>query len=117
MKYQAIKAQAPAQEIDLWCEGLNVSRSAYYHWLHARLRKRALQDEVLKNGILKIDKTAKGRYGYRAMHAHLHGEEIACGRDRVLRIMRELDLSQQPPKSFKPVGTNSNHVFGYHPHL
>lgn len=117
MKYQAIKAQAPAQEIDLWCAALDVSHSGYYDWLQAPLRKRALQDEVIKNGILIINKVAKGRYGYRAMHAHLRDDEIACGRDRVLRLMREMDLTVQPHKRFQPVGTNSNHAFGYHPNL
>lgn len=117
MKYQAIKAQAPAAEIDLWCEALNVSRSAYYNWLVAPLRQRFLQDEVIKNGILIIDEVAKGRYGYRAMHAHLRADEITCGRDRVLRLMRDLDLSGQRRKSFKPIGTNSKHAFGYHPNL
>jgi transposase InsO family protein len=117
MKYQAIKAQAPAAEIDLWCEAVNVSRSAYYNWLQAPLRKRALEDVVIKNGILRIDEVAKGRYGYRAMHAHLRADEITCGRDRVLRLMRDLDLTVQPRKSFKPIGTNSKHAFGYHPNL
>lgn len=117
MKYQTIKVQTPTQEIDLWCEALNVSRSAYYNWLGAPLRQRFLQDEVIKNGILKIDAVAKGRYGYRAMHAHLHADEIACGRDRVLRLMHDLDLTVQSRKGFKPVGTNSKHTFGYHPNL
>jgi transposase InsO family protein len=117
MKYQAIKAQAPAGEIDLWCEAVNVSRSAYYNWLQAPLRKRALEDVVIKNGILRIDEVAKGRYGYRAMHAHLRADEITCGRDRVLRLMRDLDLTVQSRKSFKPIGTNSKHAFGYHPNL
>lgn len=117
MKYQTINAQAPTQEIDLWCEALNVSRSAYYNWLHAPLRQRFLQDEVIKNGILKINAVAKGRYGYRAMHAHLRAVGIACGRDRVLRLMRELNLTVQPRKRFNPVGTDSKHAFGYHPNL
>ena len=117
MKYHAIKAQAPAAEIHLWCEAVQVSRSAYYNWQQAPLRKRALQDAVIKNGILRIDEVAKGRYGYRAMHAHLGADEITCGRDRVLRLMRDLDLTVQPHKSFKPIGTNSKHAFGYHPNL
>lgn len=117
MKYQAIKAQAPTQEIDLWCEALKVSRSAYYNWLGAPFRQRFLQDEAIKNGILRISEVAKGRYGYRAMHAHLRADEIVCGRDRVLRLMRELNLTVQPRKRFKPVGTNSKHGFGYHSNL
>lgn len=117
MKYQAIKAQSPVQEIDLWCEALNVSRSGYYDWLQAPLRQRALQDEVIKNGILRIDEVAKGRYGYRTMHAHLGANGIHCGRDRVLRLMHGMDLTVQPHKRFKPIGTNSNHAFGYHPNL
>lgn len=116
MKYQAINA-APSAEIGLWCEALGVARSAYYHWRNAPFRKRVLQDEVIKNQIRDIDQIAKGRYGYRTMHAHLHTNEIACGRDRVLRLMRELDLTVSPRRQFKPVGTNSRHAWGYHPNL
>ena len=117
MKYHGVKTQAPSHEIDLWCEALDVSRSAYYNWLNAPQRIRSLQDEVIKSGMLEINKVAKERYGYRAMHAHLKSEEIACGKDRVLRLMHDLRLVQGRGKAFKPIGTESYHRYGYQPNL
>ena len=31
--------------------------------------------------------------------------------------MRELDLVGRPHARFKPIGTDSEHLFGYHPNL
>jgi putative transposase len=101
----------------LWCDALNLSRSAYYHWLRSPYGRRARQDEAIRRGMQRIDQIARGRYGYRAMHVHLHADGIACGRDRVLRLMRELSLTVLPRRKFKPQGTNSKHGFGYHPNL
>jgi len=44
-------------------------------------------------------------------------ESIECGRDRILRLKRELDLIGQPQSRFKPLGTDSNHLFGDHLNL
>jgi transposase InsO family protein len=117
LKYQSIKESAPIHEVALWCEVLDVSRSAYYNWLRAPFRARALRDAVIKSSIQEIDKVATNRYGYRAMHAHLQSLDVSCGKDRVLRLMHEMHLAQRPGKRFKPVGTDSRHNYGYHPNL
>lgn len=117
MKYQSIKESSPIHEVALWCEVLDVSRSAYYNWLHTPSRVRALRDTVLKSSIQEINKVAANRYGYRAMHAHLRSADVPCGKDRVLRLMHELQLTQLPGKRFKPIGTDSRHNYGYHPNL
>jgi transposase InsO family protein len=117
LKYRSIKDRAPIHEVAVWCEVLDVSRSAYYNWLHAPSRVRALRDAAIKSSIREIDKVAANRYGYRAMHAHLQSQDVSCGKDRVLRLMREMQLAHRPGKRFKPVGTNSRHNYGYHPNL
>ncbi|MEO6908745.1 MAG: IS3 family transposase [Abditibacteriaceae bacterium] len=117
MKYQSIKENAPNDEVAMWCEVLDVSRSAYYNWLQVPYRVRALRDATIKSSIKEIDKVAANRYGYRAMHAHLRSLDVSCGKDRVLRLMHEMQLAQRPGKRFKPIGTNSRHNYGYHPNL
>jgi putative transposase len=117
LKYQSIKEGALIHEIALWCEVLDVSRSAYYNWLQTPFRVRALRDTVIKSNIQEIHKVAANRYGYRAMHAHLRSVDVPCGKDRVLRLMHELQLAQHPGKRFKPIGTDSRHDYGYHPNL
>ena len=51
------------------------------------------------------------------MHMHLREEQVTCGRDRTLRLMKELGLQEQQKKRYKPVGTDSAHDFGYAPNL
>ena len=99
------------------CETLKVSRSGYYRWRDAIPSARKEQDMILKKQIRQIHEQARGRYGYRPVHAHLREDGEACGRDRTLRLMKELGLEAQQQKRFKPFGTDSNHLFGYSPNL
>ncbi len=106
-------------EFDLseMCMALERSRSGYYRWANAEPSPRNQADLVIKKHIESIYGQATGRYGYRPVYAHLLEDGIACGRDRTLRLMRELDLQAVQGPRFKPCGTQSNHLFGYSPNL
>jgi transposase InsO family protein len=106
-------------EFDLaeMCEALGLSRSGYYRWVAAVPSTRNQSDLILKEQIQAICRQAQGRYGYRPMHGHLVDEGAACGRDRTLRLMRELGLQSHQGPRFKPCGTDSKHLFGYSPNL
>jgi putative transposase len=98
-------------------EALEVSRSGYYRWSEAKPSKRRQADEEIKEHIAQICRRAPGSYGYRPVHAHLVEQDRASSRDRTLRLMHELGLVGNPQRRFKPMGTDSNHLFGYHPNL
>lgn len=98
-------------------EALGVSRSGYYRWLQARPSARRQQDELIKPKIEQVVRLAHGSYGYRPVHEHLREQGVDCGRDRTLRLMHELHLVGRVHGRFKPVGTDSEHLFGYHPNL
>lgn len=99
------------------CEALGVSRSGYYRWQEAKPSARRQQDESIKPVIEQVVRRARGAYGYRPVHRHLREQGVECGRDRTLRLMRELQLVGQAQARFRPVGTDSEHLFGYHPNL
>lgn len=115
-KYAFIRKQGRSHDLAEMCESLEVSRSGYYRWLEARPSARREQDMIIKAQIETIHRRARGRYGYRPVHAHLVEDGVRCGRDRTLRLMRELHLCAQQ-RRFKPFGTDSDHLFGYHPNL
>jgi transposase InsO family protein len=96
---------------------LGVSRSGYYRWLEARPSARRQQDEAIKPVIEEVVRRAHGPYGYRPVHRHLRDQGVDCGRDRTLRLMHEMELVGRAHARFKPVGTDSEHLFGYHPNL
>ncbi len=99
------------------CECLDVSRSGYHAWKARKPSAHAKDDGSYKDRIRALHKKAKGRYGHRPIHEHLKDDEVACGRDRTLRLMKEMGIEGIQKKSFKPIGTNSNHLFGYSPNL
>lgn len=117
MRYQCIQENAPACRVDMWCEALQVSCSGYYRWKSTFLSARRREDEALKDSISALWQETKGRYGHRPMYHHLRSEFVCCGRDRTLRLMREMNLSCRQGKRLKPVGTDSNHRYGYQPNL
>lgn len=98
-------------------EALGLSRSGYYRWLEAKPSARRQQDEAIKLEIQAVIRSARGAYGYRPVHHHLLESGVDCGRDRTLRLMHELELVGRASARFKPVGTDSEHLFGYHPNL
>ena len=78
---------------------------------------RAQQDQVFKERIQQVRKQAERRYGYRPIYHHLKDENIGCGRDRTLRLMKEMGIEGIQSEGFKPQVTDSKHAFGYSPNL
>lgn len=110
-------ANSPEFTVEDMCECLDVSRSGYYAWKERKPSARAQEDCSHKERIRAVHKKAKGRYGHRPIYEHLKDDEVACGRDRTLRLMKEMGIEGIQKKGFKPLGTNSNHLFGYSPNL
>lgn len=117
MRYQFIKDNQDSCEVEEMCEALGVKRSGYYRWKDRAPSPRSAEDSILKEKIAAIHKQAKGRYGHRPIYDHLQDDDIACGRDRTLRLMNEMGVEGTQAKRFKPLATDSNHRFGYSANL
>ncbi|MDQ8205902.1 IS3 family transposase [Coraliomargarita sp. SDUM461003] len=117
MQYQFIKDNKNIYRVDEMCECLDLLRGSYYSWESRAPSDRSKQDEVLKDRISELHRKAKGRYGHRPIYSHLQDDDFDCGRDRTLRLMQELGIAGVQRKGFKPLGTDSNHNFGYSANL
>ena len=117
MKYQFIAANSLEFDVTEMCECFNLGPSGYYAWKRRGRSRRAEEDAIHKSRISELYRKAKGRYGHRPIYHHLIEEGISCGRDRTLRLMKELGIEGIQKKGFKPMGTDSNHRFGYSPNL
>lgn len=117
MRFRFIESSKSSHSVDEMCECLAVSRSGYYAWQGRGPSERSLEDAGFKERIGELHKTSKRRYGYRPIYHHLKDEELDCGRDRTLRLMNEMGIEGLRKKGFKPLGTDSNHGFGYSPNL
>jgi len=107
----------PQYDLAEMSDALGVSRSGFYRWREAKPSARRQQDEIIKVHIQEVVRLARGAYGYRPVHQHLQDLGVDCGRDRTLRLMHELELVGNHQSRFTPMGTDSDHLFGYHPNL
>jgi putative transposase len=84
------------------CVALSVSRSGYYQWLGAEQSARAEANVELLKGIRRIYDEHKGRYGSPRVTQQLWQEGLACGENRVARLMRENSLAARRKRAFRP---------------
>jgi putative transposase len=74
------------------CQVLEVAPSTYYAARSRPTSARHLRDEELKVEIARVHKENFGVYGIEKVWRQLNREGIRVGRDRVARLMRDLDL-------------------------
>lgn len=69
--------------------------SGYYEWLRKPLSNLETMDRHLTSQVKQYWLESGGHSGYRNIHRYLAEAKIACGRDRVLRNMRQAGLRAQ----------------------
>lgn len=77
------------------CQVLNIHPSGYYEWLKQPVSKREQQDKQLLTHIKQFWLESGGHYGYRNIYSDMQEAQISCGRDRILRLMRQAGLKAQ----------------------
>jgi putative transposase len=75
------------------CQALEVAPSTYYERLARPASERELRDGELKAEIERVHKENFGVYGTEKVWRQLNREAMPVGRDRVNRLMREMDLA------------------------
>jgi putative transposase len=74
------------------CQVLEVAPSTYYAAISGSASARELRDQELKVEIGRVHRDNFGVYGIEKVWRQLNREGIAVGRDRVARLMQELNL-------------------------
>ena len=103
--------------VDHICVTLNLSRSAYYHWLQHEPSSREEEDVQLAMSVRTTFDKHKRRYGTRRIRSELADQGTRCGRRRIAKLMKTQRLRAIQPKSFVPKTTQSRHTLGYSPNL
>jgi transposase InsO family protein len=95
---------------------LDVSKSGYYAWLKRKGKNgRTARDRPVVEEMHKIAHENPG-YGYRRITHHLHRSGICVNHKRVLRLMRENNLTFRR-KKFSPITTVPEHANPVYPNL
>lgn len=113
--YEAIKelSSDKGYPVDKLCKYLNITRSAYYHWLKYPKSNSEIQNESIFLEIKKIHEQHPDM-GYRRIRDELDGHEgIHVNDKRVLRICRKFDIKSNikwKPKSCTRGDRNPDHI-------
>ena len=94
--------------VQISCDLLQVSASGFYQWTQGRLSPQQQQDKEFKPMIGNVFYKTKGAYGSRRIHKELQGQGEVIGRNRVARIMGEMELRALSKKAFRPKTTQSD---------
>lgn len=106
-----LERQISVKEI---CQACGVSVNAFYHYMRGKEMNKQ-KDEVILTEIEEIIREFAG-YGYRRVTKELGNRKVKVNHKRVLRIMKENNLTVKRRRKFK-VTTNSNHQFRIYPNL
>jgi len=114
MRYRCIRGKTGALPVAELCERSEVSRGGCYAWLNRGPGARDEEDAALKERVLHCHGESRERYGRRPIHSHLRDGGLARGRDRTLRLMRELRIAAVRKPSSSPCA-DSGHALVYSP--
>jgi transposase InsO family protein len=101
------------------CDFFGVSRSGFYSWLHAQASpcKRQTDNQQLAKKIKAIYQDHNSLYGSPKITQALRKEGIACGHNRVARLMRQEGIKGVQSKTSVPRTTDRNHQNPVAPNL
>ncbi|MBF0779402.1 IS3 family transposase, partial [Streptococcus cuniculi] len=80
----------------------------FYAWANGKPSQRAQDDARLKVAIEAVHAQSRQTYGPLRMQPELTAQGFPAGRDRIVRLRRELALRCKQKRKFKAT-TNSNH--------
>jgi transposase InsO family protein len=83
------------------CRLLEVSRSAYYCWAAHIPSRRDVSDAELTALITRIHADSRCTYGAPRIHAELMDQGVACGHNRVARLMARAGLVGVSPRRYR----------------
>lgn len=92
----------------MMCRLLGLSTSRYYSWLKAPKSQRKIEDEKLTTKVVEIFEKSRKIYGSPRIHAALHKSGEKCGRNRVIKLMKQAKICSRVKRKFK-VTTDSKH--------
>ena len=116
MRFAFIDAEKAHHAVRTLCRVLEVSSSGYYAYLRREPSQRQQDDDALKVHIAVIHERSQGTYGSPRIYRRLRQKDFEVGRDRVARLMRELQRCGTPKRRYRCT-TDSDHDAPVAPNL
>jgi putative transposase len=112
VKYACIRLHRQEFSLTAMCCALAVSRAGYYAAERRGRSARSKENEVLGALITTIHERSRGTYGSPRIHQEVRDGGWKCGRQRIVRLMREAGLRARTRLRWRPQTTDSKHGYG-----
>ena len=116
MKYCFIHDHRSAFRVKKMCRIFNISRSGYYGWKRRQRSVREKENEKLVYHIREAYALGRKAYGSPRITKELKTQGIACGKNRIARLMRINGIRAKMKRRYK-VTTHSRHTRPIVPNL
>jgi putative transposase len=116
MKYLFMDEHRGVFRLKRMCTVLKVSRSGYYAWRKRKPSRREEANKELLGLIREVHNGSRNTYGSPRITDALNEHGIACGKNRVARIMRDSGIRVKIKRRFKRT-TDSAHGYPVAPNL
>jgi putative transposase len=103
-----MKDNSKIHSIERMAKVFGVFKSGYYSRIKRPESERSIENKKLLNLIKNIHEKSKRRYSSPKIHKALLKMGIKCGKNRVIRIMRDNNIRSITKKKFR-ITTNSKH--------
>ena len=115
--YQFIQKQADLFPVNLLCDVVGVSRSAYYSYVAGQSYQPTEKKEDKAARIIATFQEHKRRYGTRRLVKAFQKEGHSLSRHLASKVLAVNGLKAIQPRSFVPRTTNSRHTLGFNSNL
>lgn len=105
MKYTFMAAHEVQFQIKRMCRMLSVKRSGYYAWRKRAPGTREQANQALLEMIATEHQRSRKTYGSPRLHVVLRRKGVACGHNRVARLMRLHGIAALTRRRYRPVTT------------
>lgn len=117
MRLLSIHQHKNEYSIHSLCRALQVNRATYYNYASRFNKKTKIQieDEQLKPLISEIFDKSGNRFGARKIRAKLQIQGYVVSERRILRLMKELNISSKPQKT--RINSANDRQYRYYPNM
>lgn len=112
-----VKEHTQKWPVQVVCQVLQLSRSAYYSWLSGKSSSSKQKDNPVHKAIKETFQQHRRRYGVRRIVVELKEKGINTGPYQVRQVMQKNGLQAIQPRSFVPRTTDSRHPYPISPNL
>ncbi len=116
MRYRFVESYREEFRVKKMCKVLKISKSGYYSWRCQKPSRRHQENELLLGHIEAVYEHSRGTYGSPRITIELKERGIPCGKNRILRIMRDNGIRAKMKKKYKAT-TDSRHNHPVAPNL